>query len=713
MLGRSEKQISKAKASQTARLGQSGAQGLRKRCRKGKSCGASCIHRSKVCMVDLQWVSAAVGNLRDEIQDRRRTPTPRTTERVTTPRTPERTPPPRVSDRVPGERRSLTQEETSRLRANYDKATASLVKDSKAALRKGDTAAYERAERKLKTSYERIGRRINHPLVIDQAWLDRQAVRMYHEGRDELLRDLRKAALRGNRRSYDAIEDRLIKLNNWAATKFDSPRLAQSTQRGAMWGGVSYLRTSNVTSKLEQVALDIKNKMLTYAGDNDRTNYNKLERRLLRIESTLTSKYGRRREPIEEGSIWKEGRRAYNLRRFNNTVAKLVAPMMKAAAEGDRRAYNKYEARLLKFQNSMKDKLNLGPEALVKKGDTWYSTRYEKSSQKFLDTHKKIRRAMEKAAREKNRAEYNRLENRLFKLQEAVGTRSYRLSSMFVANRGDVWKEYRIQQAKKISDNLIGKMRDAAISNNRRLYNRYERRLEKLERAYPTLSRYERSGEFWSRARYQARRSNYLEAREALFTNMREAALRGDREAYDKAESKLMTLRMKSASKFRDNVVEYYNQGTVWNQLTNNAEIRRMQKALGTNVMIKGTPEYGELITIVKGQKLSISYSSNSLSFTVNNDYSADPTLPRATKFAILKQTKRQFNTLFKDILKEGTELSVTAYTSDGRGQDREDEYVRVGFSRPASLGGSMYGRVENGKLVPSTSQSHAAYHGY
>ena len=52
----SERRIEKAKIEQAKRLGQSGAFGKRKRCLKGKSCGASCIAGSKVCLVDLPWV---------------------------------------------------------------------------------------------------------------------------------------------------------------------------------------------------------------------------------------------------------------------------------------------------------------------------------------------------------------------------------------------------------------------------------------------------------------------------------------------------------------------------------------------------------------------------------------------------------------------------------------------------------------------------------
>lgn len=66
---RTDSQINRAKSEQTKRLGQSGAGGKRKRCRKGKSCGASCIASVKLCLVDLPWVTqSSMGKVRKIIQ---------------------------------------------------------------------------------------------------------------------------------------------------------------------------------------------------------------------------------------------------------------------------------------------------------------------------------------------------------------------------------------------------------------------------------------------------------------------------------------------------------------------------------------------------------------------------------------------------------------------------------------------------------------------
>lgn len=54
--GRTESQINAAKRGQISRLGGTNLPKLkRKRCKKGKSCGASCIPGYHVCMVDIPW----------------------------------------------------------------------------------------------------------------------------------------------------------------------------------------------------------------------------------------------------------------------------------------------------------------------------------------------------------------------------------------------------------------------------------------------------------------------------------------------------------------------------------------------------------------------------------------------------------------------------------------------------------------------------------
>lgn len=83
---RSDKQIAQAKKAQSIRLGQSGAHGKRKKCSKGKSCGASCIANYKLCMVDLTWVGVnALGSVRDKLMEREKPKKPKNPEVPGTP----------------------------------------------------------------------------------------------------------------------------------------------------------------------------------------------------------------------------------------------------------------------------------------------------------------------------------------------------------------------------------------------------------------------------------------------------------------------------------------------------------------------------------------------------------------------------------------------------------------------------------------------------
>lgn len=88
--GRTAKQIDAAKKAQTERLGQSGAAGKRKKCKKGKSCGASCIRNNYVCMVDIPWASSSgIGKVAKAIQNR---PSKKKPEDSTQPKTPKLVP---------------------------------------------------------------------------------------------------------------------------------------------------------------------------------------------------------------------------------------------------------------------------------------------------------------------------------------------------------------------------------------------------------------------------------------------------------------------------------------------------------------------------------------------------------------------------------------------------------------------------------------------
>jgi len=73
---RTEGQINAAKRGQIARLGGLNLPKLkRKKCKRGKSCGASCIPGYHVCMVDIPWaLNPAITKVANQILAQRKSP---------------------------------------------------------------------------------------------------------------------------------------------------------------------------------------------------------------------------------------------------------------------------------------------------------------------------------------------------------------------------------------------------------------------------------------------------------------------------------------------------------------------------------------------------------------------------------------------------------------------------------------------------------------
>jgi hypothetical protein len=73
---RTEGQINAAKRGQIARLGGLNLPKLkRKKCKRGKSCGASCIPGYHVCMVDIPWaLNPAITKVANQIMAQRKLP---------------------------------------------------------------------------------------------------------------------------------------------------------------------------------------------------------------------------------------------------------------------------------------------------------------------------------------------------------------------------------------------------------------------------------------------------------------------------------------------------------------------------------------------------------------------------------------------------------------------------------------------------------------
>jgi hypothetical protein len=595
-----------------------------------------------------------------------------------------------------------------KIRKNYLKAKDSLDADRKDAIAKGDIAKLERTERKLLAMTGKLGSRLGFK-PEDQASLDRFARAAYMERVATLKAKLNTLARGLNKRAYDNLENKLIKLEEWATKRFDLT--LPLTVKGGAWEANKKGRESKKIDALDREIWNLQYKMKGYARDRKRSDYDKAERKLLKLEAVRKERFGSDKPLTEKGSIWNNVRHDQDRIRFIDIRDKLKREMERAATAKNRVEYDRLEKRLFKLQDSLKDKLNLPERSLFDKGDIWNRARRAADQAKFSNIRSRLLTEMIKAVGDRDRKTYDRLEERLLKLQAGLKDR-LQLQDHYLVNKGDIWRQQRLNQYNKVKEDIIGRMEKAVRADDRARYDRLEERLRKLQQAGGYKAEHQfGKGEIWKDVRFDVRKEKYIEARETLLAVMKVAAINDNRNMYDRAESKLLTLKNKSADRFNDYGLRNYQRDSVWRQLYLNGDLRWMQQKLGPRVHIDGDLKGASLHSFVKGQKITLSFDQETTSFMINGQYSTDKNLPMPTKLAILKETKRLYRVLFRDIYDEGSEIYVSAYSGDGRGEKREKTYINMGFSPPDN-DDSMYGRVSGGKVVPSDSYSFNALHG-
>jgi hypothetical protein len=741
--GPSESDIRKAHATAVG--------GQPKRCSKGKNCSAACIERADYCLVELPVsVSKETARLRDSLQkagDMSPKAPPLLAEPTKRGDTREE-----IYDGIynavrklrgfPNDKGNIEDEYNSwrnkaiefnkeiirqgledkvkpinvpvsvervvQIRKNYDTAKKALDADRRDAIAKGDIAKLERTEKKLLAVTGKLGSRLGFK-PEDQSSLDRFARSEYMQQAITMRAKLNILARVLNKRAYDNLENKLIKLEEWATKRFDLTR--PPMVKGEAWEANKKGRESKKVDALDREIWNLQYNMKGYARDRKRGDYDKAERKLLKLEAVRKEKFGSDKPLTEKGSIWSTVRADQDRVRFIQIRDKLKMDMEKAATAKNRVEYDRLEKRLFKLQDSLKDKLNLPERSLFDKGDVWNRARMVADQSRFSNIRSRLLTEMIRAVGERDRKTYDRLEERLLKLQAGLKDR-LQLRDYYLVSKGDIWRQQRQNQYNKVRDDIIGRMEKAVRVDNRAQYDRLEERLRKLQQAggYKEEKQYGK-GEIWKDVRFDVRKEKYIEAREALLGVMRVAALNDNRNMYERAESKLLTLKNKSADRFNDYDLRNYQRDSVWRQLYLNEDLRGMQQKLGPRVHIDGDREDASLHSFVKGQKITLSFDQETTSFMINGNYSTDKNLPMPTKLAILKETKRLYRVLFRDIYDEGSEIYVSAYSGDGRGEKREKTYINMGFSPPDS-DDSMYGRISGGKVVPSDSYSFNALHG-
>lgn len=254
---------------------------------------------------------------------------------------------------------------------------------------------------------------------------------------------------------------------------------------------------------------------------------------------------------------------------------------------------------------------------------------------------------------------------------------------------------------KVIMKKLEKRLNDIVESGNAKEYKRVMKAFPKIQDTSKRLkSRYNVEGlrnrflEDWKMARLEG-------AKIVLKREILKSIEANDRARYDKLKAKLVKLEGPSR---RGEMWDNYQGLAHFAVRLGKSDIMNTREGV-KNLKVSYSAGAGfQLLMItsdILGNKVSVNVTPSSLSFLVNDSYAASGKLSKLEQVAISREVRRQFQEVIKSI-GEGTALAVIAEGSDGKGDMREKAYRAFGFSDPDDEG-YMYGKVSNGKVVPSS----------
>lgn len=197
-----------------------------------------------------------------------------------------------------------------------------------------------------------------------------------------------------------------------------------------------------------------------------------------------------------------------------------------------------------------------------------------------------------------------------------------------------------------------------------------------------------------------------------LMSEMEKTAVIGDRAKYDKLENEFFKVKAnQNLTTTGGRAAKLNERGEVWEDKS----LPRLQRDLNTGrregveeIKVSGDRTRYSSISRVLGNKLDILVSPNSTTeFKVNDSLTSSGNLSRRERVAIIREVTRQYDKIIGS-MENGTVLKVSASEGDSRENMRVKAYTGYGFSKP-DYNGSMYGMVENGKIVPITEDKFTA----
>lgn len=560
--------------------------------------------------------------------------------------------------------------------------------------------ALPRAVKAIQSRKEKLGPREKRQALQKRREHIKEKARGYSNAREQrskylrvrgaLQRKIDEAALEEDKYRFTDLMKKLQRMEEGAGSRLGVPKAKAEdylTRRDRLQGR---------RKKFENMMYDLVGSMKVASNAGRRGEYDKLERKLLKIKAKLENglfwkDFFKYRDPVEKGSIWKEGAKDREKRRVTRLSERFKALKLsaeRAAESKDRGRYNRLEEAILKIQAKSSGRIGLYEHEKIKKGELWTLGRLTSSAPQLTERYIK---SMQQALEAGDLGKYNRLESKLLAVKSKLDDkdRLYLFPQLRAVYQNSLIKEY--------VPLLRDKMRKAAVEGDRREYNKLEQRLLKL-----TPGGTNRKGEIWAQQRVNG-------ALDKLKGELEKAIRDNDRERYDKLEERLFRIRNKvGASAIRDSTMRTMTRGQMWKETKGSDAIQELSYQLNkgrregvSNIDVRSSGYSAFYVSSdVLGNKLVISVNPNdSTSFTVNGSHTASETLSKREQIAIIRESRRQYDEIFRN-MEEGTVFMVTAAEGDNRKEMRERGYTDRGFSEP-DYDGRMYGMVSRGRIVP------------
>lgn len=208
-----------------------------------------------------------------------------------------------------------------------------------------------------------------------------------------LKREMLKKANSRDRRGYNDLEKKLLKLD-------------PNAEAGKIW-------KKSVQGRVNEYAMDLRDNMNAAIKANNRREYNKFERILLRLD------------PEErKGRMWRAAK-------IDKYLPILEQKMRQAAIDGNRKQYDKLER---VFERAAEPANRpFGGE----RGAVWRAERADIAA-------KALKREMDEAVNANDRARYDRAEAKILRMQNTIGISDPDLA---YANKGEYWGRSKVNQA--------------------------------------------------------------------------------------------------------------------------------------------------------------------------------------------------------------------------------------------------------------------------